>query len=299
LKIAIAGATGLVGSRLVPYWGNLGHGVNRLVRSPEGADATDIFWKPMEGGIAPSSLEGFDAVVVLSGAGIADARWTGKRKELLRESRTKSVGLIARTLAACDDKPQCLVCASAVGYYGLDRGEEVLTEESASGDDFIADLCKDWEDAATPAVDAGIRVVNARFGIILSSEGGALKKMLTPFSLGLGGPLGSGKQYMSWVSIDDAIGAIDFAIQHDDLVGPVNVVAPEPARNRDFVKTLGTVLRRPAIAKVPAFVLRTALGDMAEMLLGSVRAYPRRLESAGYGFRHANLEAALREQLEA
>lgn len=293
MRIAIAGSTGLIGTALVDYLAPFGHEIHRLMRRGSKEEDTDILWDPAHGGIPPSDLEGFDAVVCLSGAGIADARWTPQRKEVLRSSRLDTVGLLAKTLASRADPPECLVCASAIGYYGADRGKEVLTEESAPGDDFVARLCLDWEAAAEPAVAAGIRVVHLRFGTVMSPKGGALEQMLTPFKFGLGGILGSGRQYMSWVSLDDAVGIIDFAIQNDELVGPINALAPNPTTNREFTKALGKALGRPTLARIPKFVLRAALGELSDLLLGSVRAFPRKLESAGYRFRHPDIGGAL------
>ncbi len=293
MRILVAGATGLIGTALVRFFGAMGHEVRRLVRG-ERLEDTDIPWDPARGGIAASSLEGFDAAVCLSGAGIAGERWTPGRKRVLRDSRVGPVSLLARTLASCQERPESLVCASATGFYGADRGAEVLTDESASGGDFLAQLCKEWEDAACLANTAGIRVVNLRFGIVLTPEGGALKRMLPLFRLGLGGTLGSGMQYMSWLTLDDAVGIIDYAIQTEAIEGALNAVSPVPVTNAEFTRALGGVLRRPTIARVPAFVLRAAMGEMSGLLLGSVRAYPRRLEAAGFRFRHPEIAEALR-----
>jgi hypothetical protein len=296
MRIAIAGASGLIGSELVTFWGSLGHAVHRLVRDRTSED-TDIPWDPAIGRLIPTQVEGFDAVVCLSGAGIADAKWTPRRKEALRDSRIGPVSLLASTLAGCANKPECLICASAVGYYGADRGAEVLTEDSSPGDDFLARLCVDWERAAQPAHEAGIRVVQLRFGVVLTPKGGALRRMLPPFRLGLGGALGPGRQVMSWITLDDAVTAADFVMHSENLIGPVNATSPNPVPNLEFAKALGAALHRPAFLRVPAFVLRRTLGEMSVLLLGSERAFPRRLESAGFRFRHPEVGPALRDML--
>ena len=296
MRIAIAGASGLIGTELVAYWGSLGHEIRRLVRQSKSED-TDVPWAPEIGRLVPAQVEGLDAVVCLSGAGIADAKWTPARKEILRNSRVNSVSLLAKTLADCTDKPECLICASATGFYGVERGAEVLTEDSEPGDDFLGKLCVEWESAAEPASSAGIRVVHLRFGIVLTPLGGALKRMLPAFRLGLGGPLGSGKQIVSWITLDDAIGVIDLAMHTEELVGAVNATTPNPVTNSEFAKSIGRALHRPTFARVPAFALRAALGEMADLLLGSTRVFPRKLEMAGFGFRHPELGPALGELL--
>lgn len=292
MRIAIAGASGLIGNALTTYWGTLGHEVHRLVRSSPAED-TDIPWDPSIARLVPRQVEGFDAVVCLSGAGIADERWTPHRKEVLRSSRVDAVSLLAKVMAECTDRPGCLICASATGFYGADRGGEVLTEDSDSGEDFLGRLCVEWEDAADPAREAGIRVVHLRFGIVLSRQGGALKRMLPVFRLGLGGRLGAGRQIVSWVSLDDAVSAVDFALHEESIDGPVNITSPNPVTNAEFSRAIGRAIRRPVIARVPEFVLRRAMGESANLLLGSVRVFPRRLESAGFRFRHADIDAAL------
>ena len=296
MRIAIAGASGMIGHALMAYWGQLGHSIHRLVRDEPG-ESTDIPWEPSLGRLVPAQMEGFDAVVCLSGAGIADARWTPARKEVLRNSRVDTVSTVAKALAACTDKPECLICASAVGIYGADRGMEVLSEDSDPGTDFLGTLCSEWEAAADPARAAEIRVVHLRFGIVLSGDGGALKRMLPVFKLGLGGKLGSGRQMMSWVTLDDVVNAADFILQAEALEGPVNVASPHPVSNEALSKALGRVLRRPAFARVPEFVLRTAMGESADLLLGSVRVFPRRLEEAGFRFRTPDIESALSSAL--
>jgi len=296
VKVAITGARGLVGSALVPFLTGGGHEVVRLVRhDPGGKD--EARWDPDAGGIDAAALEGVDAVVSLSGANIAGARWTEKRKALLRTSRLVPTRLLAETLAGLTRKPRVLVSASAVGRYG-DRGDEWVSEDAPPADDFLGRLSAEWEEATTAASRAGIRVAPLRAGIVLSPAGGALGKMLLPFQAGLGGVLGPGTQYMSWIAIDDLLGVIQHVIDHDELRGPVNAVSPEPVTNAVFTKTLGRVLGRPTIAPVPAFALRLALGEMADAaLLASPRVRPRRLEETGYRFRFPGLEGALRHVL--
>ncbi|MFQ5915907.1 MAG: TIGR01777 family oxidoreductase, partial [Nitrospinota bacterium] len=238
-----------------------------------------------------------DAAVHLSGENIGEGRWTAAKKAAIRDSRVKSTRLLAETLARLEQPPRVFVCASAVGYYG-DRGEEVLREESPLGSGFLPDLSLEWESAAEPAVQKGIRVVHLRNGIVLSPKGGALAKMLPPFKLGLGGKLGSGRQYVSWISLDDMVGVIRHALERESLSGPVNAVAPNPVTNAEFTQTLGRVLSRPTVFQVPAFTLRLAFGEMADAaLLASARVEPARLLASGYSFRHPELEGALRHIL--
>lgn len=294
LTVAISGASGLVGEALGALLTTGGHRVRPLVRRQAKGD--EIAWDPAGGQIDGAALDGVDAVVHLAGESIA-GRWSDARKRRIYDSRVDGTRLLSSTLAGLDRKPRVLVCASAVGFYG-DRGDEVLTEESDGGDGFLAEVCRDWEAACAPARAAGIRVVNARLGIVLSAAGGALGQMLTPFKLGLGGPVGSGEQYWSWIAIDDAIGALHHALVTDALSGAVNLTAPEPVTSRAFAKTLGKVLGRPAVLPAPAFVLRLALGEAAdEMLLAGQRVMPTRLEASGYRFRHRELRDALRMQL--
>lgn len=296
MKILVTGSTGLVGSALIPKLEAKGHQIIRLVRS-ESNDASAVFWNPGQGEINAAGLEGLNGVVHLAGENLAEGRWTDEKKRRIRESRVKGTRLLSETLAQLNRKPEVLVSASAVGFYG-NRGDEVLTERSASGSDFLAEACREWELATQPAAQAGIRVVNLRFGVIFSSEGGALKKMLLPFRLGVGGKLGSGRQYMSWIAIDDAVEAIEFALTNETLRGAVNAVAPQAVTNYDFTKTLGRVLSRPTIFTVPAFATHLAFGEMAdETLLASQRVEPQRLLEAGYTFKYPTLEAALRHVL--
>ena len=296
MKILITGSTGLVGSALIPVLKSSGHQIVRLVRSKP-KDASEVYWNPEQGTINAAELEGLDAVVHLAGENLAAGRWTDEKKKRIRESRVKGTRLLSETLAQLNEKPAVLVSASAVGFYG-NRGDEILTEQSASGSDFLAEVCREWELATQAAAQAGIRVVNLRFGVIFSGEGGALKKMLTPFRLGVGGKLGSGRQHLSWIAIDDVVGAIEHALTNDSLRGAVNAVAPQAVTNREFTKTLGRVLSRPTILPVPAFAARLAFGEMADAtLLSSQRVEPERLNEAGYTFKYPALEAALRHVL--
>lgn len=295
MKVAISGSTGLVGSDLIPLLTTGGHEVVRIVRKDAAPD--EILWKPRENSIEVDKFEGVDAVVHLAGESIASKRWTDDQKTKIRKSRVEGTRLLCEGLAKLNNKPKVLVCASAIGYYG-DRGDEVLTEESEAGEGFLADVAREWEESTKPASDAGIRVVFVRFGIILSSKGGALKEMLPIFKWGLGGKLGSGDQYWSWVSLDDAVGSIVHALQNEEVEGPVNIVAPNPPTNKEFTKVVGKVLGRPTFMPVPTFGLRLMVGEMADaLLLGSLRVEPTVLENTGYEFRHTDLEAALRHLL--
>lgn len=271
--------------------------VTPLVRRTPGPG--EIGWDPERGRLMPGDLEGVDGVVHLAGENIG-TRWSAARKARIRSSRVEGTRLLSQTLARMGRRPDVLVSASAVGIYG-DRGEETLAENSLPGDastDFLAAVGREWEAAADPARAAGIRVVHPRFGLVLSPAGGALKKMLLPFKLGLGGRLGSGDQWMSWISIDDAVGAISHVLDTGSFSGPVNLVAPEPVRNRDFTRVLGRVLSRPAPFAIPAAALRLVLGEMADAtLLASVRVLPKRLLASGYRFEHPDLETALRHVL--
>lgn len=293
----MTGATGLIGSALTRQLRDLGHRVTPLVRRP--AQAGEISWDPARGRLEPGHLEGVDAVVHLAGENVG-ARWTAARKQRIRSSRVQGTRLLSEALARTARRPAVLISASAIGIYGS-RGEEILNENSPAGDaasDFLAEVGREWEAAAGPARDAGIRVVHPRFGIVLSPDGGALGKMLLPFRLGLGGRLGTGSQWMSWVSLDDAAGAVIHLLQLESFSGAVNVVAPEPVRNREFTAMLGRTLRRPAALGVPAGALRVLLGEMADgTLLASARVVPKRLLAAGYRFQHPDLPAALRHVL--
>ncbi len=296
MKTLITGATGLVGRELTALLTTSGQEVFRLTRSKP-TEANDITWNPAQGILPKAPLEGMDAVVHLAGENIAAARWTDAVKERLRQSRIQSTKLLCETLAQLQSPPKTLICASAIGFYG-DRGTEILTESSPLGTGFLAELCRDWEAAAEPARQKGIRVVHLRIGVVLSPKGGALAKMLMPFQWGLGGIVGNGRQYWSWVAIDDVIGAIRHCLERSDVSGPINAVSPNPVTNYEFTKTLGGVLHRPTVFPMPAFAARLALGEMAdELLLGSNRILPKRLEETGYQFRCPTLESTLRHLL--
>ena len=296
LHVAVTGASGLIGSALTRRLTADGHRVSPVVRRQAGPG--EINWDPAGGRLEPKDLEGLDAVVHLAGENVG-VRWTASRKARIRESRVRGTRLLAEALTRTSRRPAVLVSASAIGIYG-NRGDEVLTESSApaTGDDFLASVSRDWENAAGPARAAGIRVVHPRFGVVLSPAGGALKKMLWPFRLGLGGRIGSGTQWMSWISIDDVAGALLHLIRTASLSGPVNLTAPAPVRNRDFTRALGRVLSRPALLPVPAPALRLVLGEMADAtLLASARVRPDRLLGSGYQFVHPDLDTALRQML--
>lgn len=295
MKIAVTGSTGLIGADLVPFLTTGGHHVSRMVRTtPTGSD---ILWNSAAATIDAERLEGLDAVVHLAGENIAARRWNVEQKARIRDSRVQGTRLLCETLARLRRPPRVLVSASAIGFYG-NRGDQVLTEASAAGDGFLPEVCREWEASTRAAEQAGVRVVHLRFGIVLSPKGGALAKMLTPFRLGLGGRIGNGRQWMSWISLDDVVGSIYHALTTETLSGPVNAVAPSPVTNREFTKTLGRVLWRPTIFPMPAFMARLAFGEMAnDLLLGSIRVQPVKLLQTGYRFLHADLEGSLRHLL--
>ncbi len=296
-RILVTGASGLVGAALVPFLTTGGHQVSRLVRRVELAQDQAILWSPQTGITDLGALEGLDAVAHLAGESIATGRWTRQKKAAIRESRVQGTQALCEALTKLQQPPKVLVCASAIGYYG-DRGDEELREDSPPDNDFLAGVCRDWEAATTPASASGIRVVNLRLGIIQSLAGGALAKMLTPFQLGAGGMIGHGYQCMSWVTLDDVIGAIHHAMMTETLQGPVNVVAPRPVTNRVFTRTLGQVLKRPTLLPMPAAAARLAFGEMADaLLLSSTRVTPAKLQDTGYVFRHSVLEDGLRHVL--
>ena len=293
MKVLISGGSGLVGTALTESLRSDGHTVVRLVRPDGAAEAGDIRWDPIGGFINLDAMEAADAVVNLNGASIGGGRWTPARKKILRTSRVDSTRVLVEALARLKQKPRVLVSASAVGCYG-NRGDEILTESSAPGSDFLAELCRDWEGEAIRAQASGIRTVLTRFGVILSAKGGALTQMLTPFKLGLGGRLGSGKQWMSWIALDDVIGILRSVLSNEQATGAINVVAPNPVRNTEFTSVLASVLHRPAIFSAPAFALRLALGEMADaLLLSSQQVRSERSPATTHAFRYENLEPAL------
>jgi uncharacterized protein (TIGR01777 family) len=295
MKIAVSGASGLIGTQLVAKLSSNGHEVIRLVRrSPKSGE---IQWNPKSGTLDAAALEGTDAVIHLSGAGIGDKRWTdGYRKEIL-DSRTATTALLATTMASLSRKPSVFLSGSAIGIYGA-RNDEQLTEVSTHGTGFLAEVCEQWEAAAKPAVDAGIRTVYLRTGIVLSPKGGALKKLLPLFKLGVGGKFGNGKQWQSWISIDDEIGAIEHLLTAN-VSGAVNLTAPNPVTNGEFTKVLASVLKRPAIVPVPTFAPKILLGgELADALLFTgQRVIPAALNASGYMFKHTTLESAFRSLL--
>ena len=295
MKIVISGASGLIGTQLVAQLSRSGHEIVRLVRrSPK---AGEIQWNPKAGTLDAAALGGADAVIHLSGAGIGDKRWTdGYRKEIL-DSRTATTALLANTMASLSRKPSVFLSGSAIGIYGA-RNDEQLTEVSTHGTGFLAEVCEQWEAAAKPAVDAGIRTVYLRTGIVLSPKGGALKKLLPLFKLGVGGKFGNGKQWQSWISIDDEIGAIEHLLTAN-VSGAVNLTAPNPVTNAEFTKVLASVLKRPAIVPVPTFAPKILLGgELADALLFTgQRVIPAALNASGYNFKHSTLESAFRSLL--
>jgi uncharacterized protein (TIGR01777 family) len=299
MDVLVSGSHGFIAGGLIPRLRAGGHRVLRLVRgSAEGAD--DVVWDPDAGTVDAARLEGVDAVVHLAGAGIGDRRWTPARKELVLQSRTRGTGLLARTLAELRDPPRVMVSGSAVGYYG-DRGDELLTEDSSPGHDFTADVCRAWEDATAPAEAAGIRVVHVRTGIVLAPHGGVLGRLVLPFKLGLGGRVGSGRQYTSWITLDDEVGAIVHALGTDSVVGALNLTAPNPVTNAELTAALGRALHRPTVVPTPLLPLKAIYGAelVQSLLLDGQRVSSAKLASSGYEFEHPELDGALRAVLHA
>ncbi len=295
MTVAIAGAGGLVGAHLADYLTTAGHRVVKLVRRAAAGD-DEIAWDPAAGKLDPDDLAGVDAVVNLGGVTISGV-WTSTRKKAILESRVQATQTLAAAITRMDQPPRVFVSASAVGAYGS-RGADVITEQAGLGAGFLADVCRAWEASAAPVSEAGVRVVNARFGIVLSAAGGALATMLPAFKTGLGARLGDGSQYWAWIGLDDLLAALEWAISDDGLSGPVNMTAPEPVTNAAFTRTLAHVLRRPAVLKAPGFVLRHGLGGMGEeMLLASQRVEPARLSERGFRFTYPSVKAALRFEL--
>jgi uncharacterized protein (TIGR01777 family) len=289
-RVLVTGASGLLGRALVPSLKARGFEVIRLVREAAGS-SDQIHWNPARP-LSPEAISGFDAVIHLAGESVV-GRWGNAKKSKIRDSRVGGTRTLTHALAMAEERPRVLITGSAIGYYG-DRADEILNEKSASGTGFLADVCREWEAASQPAVDAGIRTVQIRTGIVLSSEGGALQKMLTPFRMGVGGRVGSGRQWMSWIYIQDWIGSVHHILKNDLLQGPVNLVAPKPVQNAEFTETLASVLSRPAILPVPAFAIKTLFGQMGEeVLLASQRVEPARLVTSGYPFQCSDLRKAL------
>lgn len=296
MKIVVSGASGLIGGALVRGLRTAGHDVRRLVRQAAVAAPDEILWSPAAGELNPQDLRGTDAIINLAGENVGH-RWTPARRDRILRSRVDSTKTLVAAIAALKPAPSVFLSASAVGYYG-DRGEETLTEASSIGHGFLPEVCLAWETHAQGAAPHGVRTVMLRFGTVLAGEGGALAKMLPLFRLGLGGRLGNGEQWMSWVSLDDVVGAAMHALRDARCAGPMNITAPTPVRNRDFTAALGRILHRPAVLPAPAWALRMAFGEMAdEALLASARALPKRLTETGYMFLHPALEGALEAAL--
>jgi uncharacterized protein (TIGR01777 family) len=293
MKVLISGGSGLVGTALTESLRSQGHTIAHLVRPGGSASAGDVRWDPASGFVNINAMEAADAVVNLNGASIGGGRWTSTRKKILRGSRVDSTRVLVEALARLEQKPRVFVSASAIGYYG-NRGDEALTESSQAGNDFLAEICRAWETEALRAQSSGIRTVLTRFGVILSAKGGALKQMLRPFRMGVGGRLGSGNQWMSWIALDDVVGILRDVISNEQASGPVNVVARNPVQNSEFTRVLASVLHRPAILPAPAWALRLALGEMADaLLLSSQRVRAERAPAATFPFQYENLEPAL------
>jgi len=292
MKVAIAGASGMLGSALRKYLVGKGHEVTALKRNPSAKGADDAF-----AGVTTQYLSEFDAVINLAGENIAGGRWTDEQKKLIHDSRTNTTTFLAKTIKASDSRPTVFINASAVGYYG-NRGDQVVNEESAAGQGFLPEVCKDWEAAAMQAERPGLRLVLARIGVVISKDGGALNKMLLPFKMGGGGILGDGKQYMSWISIDDIVPAFEHLLTNDTLSGPVNLVSPNAVTNAQFTSVLGQVLHRPTILPAPAFALKIILGDMAqEMLLEGCHVTPDKLKKSNFRYQYPDLKGAIEHAL--
>jgi len=293
-SILVSGVSGPIGAVLVPSLRSSGWSVVRLVRGKANGDG-QIGWDPAKP-LTPETVSGFDAVIHLAGESIF-GRWTASKKAKIRESRVKGTANLASALGRAEEKPKVFVCGSAIGYYG-NRGDESLTEGSAPGRGFLAQVCQEWEEATMPAVQADIRTAHLRTGIVLSPKGGALGAMLLPFKMGVGGRVGDGQQWMSWIDVQDMVGGIHHILKNDLLQGPVNMVAPKPVRNEEFVKTLAGVLSRPAILPMPAFAVKAVFGEMGEeLLLSSAKVEPNKLISSGYPFRHRDLSKSLQHLL--
>lgn len=297
MKILISGSSGLVGSKLLPYLLQHGNKVVRLVHGKSAQSPDTIFWDIDKGILDVNALEGFDAIIHLAGENIAVGRWTEAKKKRINDSRVNGTKLLSEAISQLKIPPKIMLSASATGYYG-NREDTILTETSAKGSGFLSDVCAEWEKATIKAKDKGVRVVNLRFGVIFGPNGGALAKMILPFKMCLGGAIGSGQQYMSWISIDDVLKSINFLLTHSEVQGPINIVSPHPVSNENFTKSLGKVLNRPTFLRMPTFVVRLVFGEMAdEMLLSSTRVHPKALLDAGYIFTDPDLEPALAKLL--
>jgi uncharacterized protein len=297
MKILVSGSHGLVGKALLGSLTGDGHEVVRLVRHERSFASLEVEWHPNEGRIDAQHLESFDVVVHLAGESIASSRWSDEKKRAIRDSRVKGTRLLSETLARLTQPPSLFLSASAIGYYG-DRGDELLLENSAAGADFLSSVCVEWENATGPAAEKGIRTINTRFGIILDADEGALAKMVTPFRMGIGGRVGDGKQWMSWVALNDVVNGLKFLMEDKSVSGPVNFVAPNPVTNAEFTKILGRVLSRPTLFPIPEFGVRLAFGEMADaLLLSSQKVEPGVLEDRGFLFSWPTLEPALRHIL--
>ena len=296
MKVAVTGSSGLIGSSLISFLSEKDITFSKILR--ENPKEDEISWKPEDGDWNSAFDEGIDGIVHLAGENIASGKWTKKKKEKIRSSRIEGTNRLCEHILKLPTTPSVLVCASAIGYYG-DRGMEFLNEGSSRGSGFLPDVCVGWEEATESVSKAGIRVVNVRFGVVLSKDGGALAKMLTPFKMKMGGKIGRGTQYMSWVAIDDVTGAIYHTLVTDSLKGPVNVTAPNPATNKEFTDTLGKVLNVPTVMPMPAFAAKFAFGEMAkDLLLASTKVAPKRLADSGYEFQYPELENALKHILD-
>lgn len=296
MNILVTGSNGFIGTPLTDKLKEKGHEVYSLSRSRK--DDPKIFhWNPDDGTIELDESIHFDAVIHLAGEGIANKRWSESQKKKIRDSRVNGTTLLAEKVASLEHKPSVFICASAIGYFG-DRGDEELTESSPPGDSYLADVCQEWENSTRVAEEAGIRVAHTRFGIVLGSGGGALQKMLTPFKMGVGGNMGSGNQYWSWIALDDVVHILIYALENDQISGPVNCVSPQPLTNREFTKVLGKVLHRPTMFPMPGFAAKLALGEMAdELLLCSAKVIPQKLNQSDYTFQYSDLEEALKSMI--
>jgi uncharacterized protein len=296
MKTLVSGSRGLIGSFLVPFLESQGHEVNALIRSSSEARPGDVVWHSPPGAIELGAIDGFDAVIHLAGENLL-GRWTPEKKARIIESRADGTRLLAESLARLPHPPKVMISASATGYYG-DRGDEVLTEDSSSGSGFLSEVCRQWEAATEPASLAGIRVANTRFGVVLTPHGGALEKMLQPVRLGLGGKIGSGRQYVSWITIDDLTSAVAYVLDHEEMSGPINLVAPNPVTNAELTRAIGRALSKPAILTVPTFVIKLAYGEMGdETILASARVMPEKLLATEFRFAYPDIDSALRHVL--